>query len=253
MSATISCRREGHVAVLEFSNPPYNFLNTSFLTRLADQWIEADADPSCRSVVLVAGGAVFSAGADFGSDATPAERDPARFYEQALRLFSMTKPVVAAVQGAAIGAGLGLALAADFRVTCAEARFSANFNRLGIHPGFGVTYTLPRLVGHQRAAILALTGRRIPGEEAFGMGLADMLVEHEAVPQAAIQLAEEISMSAPNAVQTTRKTLRGSFEVDVRRTISHELEVQLPQYGTKDFAEGVAAMAARRVPNFIGE
>ena len=97
-------------------------------------------------------------------------------YKEATRLFRARKPVVAAVHGAAVGGGLGLALVADFRVTCAEARFSANFNRLGFHPGFGLTTTLPRLVGPQQAALLFYTGRRIAGDEAVRIGLADLLV-----------------------------------------------------------------------------
>ena len=91
-------------------------------------------------------------------------------------MFACRKPVVAAVQGPAIGGGLGVALVADFRVTCAEAKFSANFNRLGFHPGFGLSATLPRLVGVQKAAMLFYTGRRINGTEAAAMGLADLLV-----------------------------------------------------------------------------
>ncbi len=87
------------------------------------------------------------------------------------------KPIVAAVHGSAIGAGLGLALVADFRVTCKESRLACNFAALGYHPGFGMTYTLPRLVGHQTARWLAFTGRRVPGDEAVKIGLADRLAQ----------------------------------------------------------------------------
>ena len=84
--------------------------------------------------------------------------------------------MVAAVQGPAVGGGLGLALVADFRVACSEARFSANFNRLGFHPGFGLSVTLPRVVGMQKAAYMFYSGRRVQGEEALAIGLADRLV-----------------------------------------------------------------------------
>lgn len=116
--------------------------------------------------------------------------------------------LVAAVQGATVGAGLGLALVADFRVTCPEARFSANFNRLGFHPGFGLSITLPRLVGEQQAALLLYTGRRIDGHEAQRIGLADVLVPAEQLRDTALDLAAEIAISAPLAVESTRETLR---------------------------------------------
>src|SRR5215475_1160307 len=132
-------------------------------------------------------------------------------YMQAVRLFRARKPIVAAIHGPAIGGGLGLALVPDFRVTCTEARFSANFNRLGFHPGFGLTYTLPRLVGEQQAALLFYTGRRIPGDEAVRIGLADLLVPQAEVRSAAQALALEISQSSPLAVIATRETMRRGF------------------------------------------
>src|SRR6202030_4695081 len=114
----------------------------------------------------------FCAGANFAGD-TPAEGD---LYEQAVRLFAAGLPLVAAVQGAAVGGGLGVALSADFRVATPETRFSANFARLGIHHGFGITVTLPLVVGHQRALEMLYTGDRLGGEQAHAIGLCDRLV-----------------------------------------------------------------------------
>jgi enoyl-CoA hydratase/carnithine racemase len=159
---------------------------------------------------------------------------------------------VAAVQGAAIGGGLGLALAADFRVTCAEARFSANFNRLGFHPGFSLTFTLPRLVGQQKANLLFYTGRRVPGDEAVAMGLADLLVPLDQVRTAATELATEIAQSAPLAVQATRETVRRGFADEAERATERELTEQDWTRKTADFKEGVKAWAERRLPNFEG-
>jgi enoyl-CoA hydratase/carnithine racemase len=160
--------------------------------------------------------------------------------------------VVAAVQGPAIGGGLGLALVADFRVTCAEGRFSANFNRLGFHPGFGLSVTLPRLVGMQQAALLFYSGRRIDGAEAQRIGLADVLVAQDAVRGRAIELAAEIATSAPIAVQSTRATLRAGLVEQIRVALARESMEQNAHYKTEDFKEGVAAMAARRTPLFKG-
>lgn len=146
---------------------------------------------------------------------------------------------------------MGLAVAADFRVTCAEARFCANFNRLGFHPGFGLSVTLPRLVGAQQAAQLFYTGRRISGEEALRIGLADVLVAADQVREAALDLAAEIAISAPLAVESTRETLRLGLADAVRSANERELAIQRVQFATEDFKEGVAAMAQRRLPSFL--
>ena len=167
-------------------------------------------------------------------------------------IFRAETPVVAAVQGAAIGGGLGLALSADFRVTCPEGRFSANFTKLGFHPGFGLTVTLPELIGRQRASLLMLTSRRIGGEQAAEWGLADVCVPLETVRSAALELAREIAACAPLAVVSTRTTLRTGLADRVARQTDHELVEQNWLRETEDWHEGVAAAAARREPAFRG-
>ena len=144
---------DGHVATVEICKPPHNFFTIPLIRQLADAFEDLEADRRCHAIVLAAQGTSFCAGADFSNrDATPPQRSPRALnpiYDEAIRMFACAKPVVAAVQGPAIGGGLGLALVADFRVSCPEAKFSANFNRLGFHPGFGLSVTLPRLVGVQ--------------------------------------------------------------------------------------------------------
>lgn len=242
--------RYGHVALVEIRRGPHNYVDVRFMGALADVFEQLDRDPACRCIVLASEGRAFCAGADFNSADAKEERDPASFYVQAMRLFRTTKPIVAAVHGAAVGAGLGLAVVADFRVTCSEARFSANFNRLGFHPGFGLSLTLARLVGQQQAALLFYTGRRIGGEEALRIGLADVLVSETEVRAQALALAQEIAASAPLAVESTRATLRQGLADAVHAANQRELVIQREQFGTADFREGVAAMAARRVPVF---
>ena len=248
---------DGHVATVEIRRPPHNFFNIPLIQHLADAFEDLEADRRCHAIVLAAQGTAFCAGADFSNrDATPPHRSPRAInplYGEALRMFACTKPVVAAVHGAAVGGGLGLALVADFRVTCAEARFSANFNRLGFHPGFGLSVTLPRLVGVQQAALLFYTGRRIAGQEAVALGLADVLVAQDQVRTEATKLAREIATSAPLAVQSTRATLRAGLVEQIRSAVARESTQQNAQFKTADFREGVAAMAARREPNFSGE
>src|ERR1700680_1095391 len=205
---------DGMVATVEMRRPPHNFFDSVLIAEIGEAFEALDADPACRTIVLAAEGRSFCAGADFSKrmdtgTASEGTRSGAgkHLYKEAIRLFRTKKPIVGAVHGAAVGGGLGLALVPDFRVTCSEARFSANFNRLGFHPGFGLTVTLPRLVGAQQAALLFYTGRRIPGDEAVQIGLADVLVAQTEVRNAAQALALEIAQSAPLAVMSTRETM----------------------------------------------
>ena len=160
--------------------------------------------------MLCSEGRHFCAGANLGSPGSPAD-EPRSLYRQALRLFASATPVVAAVQGAAVGGGLGLALSADFRVASPASRFSANFARLGFHHGFALSVTLPALAGQQTALDLLLTGRRVPGEEALSLGLCDRLVEDGEVRAGARALAAELALSAPLAVRSIRATLRAGL------------------------------------------
>ncbi|MBE7419766.1 MAG: enoyl-CoA hydratase/isomerase family protein [Ideonella sp.] len=253
----VAAQLDGHVAIIELRRPPHNYFDIALIAQLADAFEAMEADAQCRAIVLCAQGRSFCAGADFAQPAaaTPRQRSAravSPLYGEALRLFACTKPVVAAVHGAAVGGGLGLALVADFRVTCTEARFSANFNRLGFHPGFGLSVTLPRLIGVQQAARLFYTGCRIGGDEARAIGLVDELVAPDQVRPRAMDLANEIATSAPLAVRSTRATLRAGLVEQVRAAVAHESAEQHAQFATEDFAEGVAAMAARRVPRFKG-
>jgi len=246
-------QRDG-IALVEICRPPSNFLDIALARELAESLERLDADPAVRCILLCTEGKNFCAGVNFASAASDdaGSVDPAPFYVEALRLFRLDTPVVAAVQGAAVGAGLGLALAADFRVASAESRFTANFNRLGIHPGFGLSVTLPRLVGVQQAAMLFYTGRRITGAEALAMGLVDLLVEEASLRSSAIQLAAEIALSAPLAVTATRRTLRRALADDVAAAVDHEMREQRIQFASADFKEGVRAMTERRPPRFTG-
>src|SRR5580704_12581342 len=165
----ISYVHEGHVAVLTIDRPPHNHVSIELMRDLADALVLVDAERDLRVSVIAAAGKSFCAGADLAAP-SGVGGGVNQLYIEAVRLFSAKKPIVAAVQGAAVGAGLGLALVADFRVAAPEARFTSNFVKLGFHPGFGVTYTLPRLIGEQKAALMCLTGRRVNGEEAVAWG-----------------------------------------------------------------------------------
>ncbi len=241
---------DDHVATVELCRPPNNFFSMEVIGGLADALAELDDDPRCRSVVLGAQGKHFCAGADFSASGSSYTTD--ELYAAAVRIFRSTKPIVAAVQGAAIGGGLGLALSADFRIAAPEARFSANFARLGFHHGFGLSVTLPRVVGPQAAAELLYTGRRIKGDEAVACGLADRLAPVAELRDTAHALAREIAISAPLAVRSIRATLRGDLADRVEAATRHEASEQARLRATADFAEGTTAMSERREPRFTG-
>lgn len=240
------------VAEVEFHRPPNNFFDQDLIADLAAAIEELDARNDCRAVVLCSEGRHFCAGADLNARRPATGGPERRLYDEAVRLFETRTPVVAAIQGAAIGGGLGLALMPDFRVACLEARFAANFARLGFIQGFGLTVTLPRLVGLQRGMEMLYTGRRVKGQEAFRIGLCDELVPRDDVRARARELAREIAASAPLAVRSIRDTLRGRLAAEVRAATDHEKVEQDRLRQTADFAEGVRAMTERRLPRFIG-
>jgi 2-(1,2-epoxy-1,2-dihydrophenyl)acetyl-CoA isomerase len=236
------------VMLVEFSRPPHNHFDGGLIGAIADAYEQLERDNSCRAIVLCSTGRNFCAGANFAAK-NPAEGD---LYEQAVRLFATGLPVVAAVQGAPIGGGLGVALSADFRVASPDSRFSANFARLGIHHGFGITVTLPLVVGPQRALELLYTGVRLRGEDANTIGLCDRLVQSDRLRQEAVALATEIAASSPTAVRSIRQTMRGNLADRIRTATAHEAGQQAKQWTTSDFREGVSAAAERRPPRFTG-
>ncbi|HEY4043248.1 MAG TPA: enoyl-CoA hydratase/isomerase family protein [Rhodopila sp.] len=244
----------GTIATIQVRRGPNNFIDTDMVGEIADALEVYDRTTDVRAIVLCAEGKHFCAGADFSSrgpdGVARATKRGRHLYKEAQRLWRTGKPIVAAVHGAAVGAGVGLAVMADFRVACPEARFSANFTRLGFHPGFGLTATLPRLIGTQNAAMMMYTGRRLTGEEAFKIGLVDYLVPQEQVRAKAIEVATEIAGSAPLAIVATRETLRRGLAEAVAQATEREYEEQDWLRNTADFREGTKAMAERRSPIF---
>jgi len=251
------------VATVEIRRPPNNFFDFHLIRQIADTYEEIDADPAVRAIVLCSQGKAFCAGANFGDGSTVQDDGSVagslnrvgvdHLYVEAVRVFAAKTPVVAAIQGAAIGGGLGLAMSADFRVGCPETRMAANFTRLGFHPGFGLTHTLPRAIGQQKAALLCLTSRRLKGEEALAWGLLDDFATLDTVRQKAWDLAREIAVNSPLGLTSTRDTLRAGLAEAVRAQTDHELHEQTWLRKTEDFKEGVAATHDRRLPNWQGK
>jgi enoyl-CoA hydratase/carnithine racemase len=256
---TIGVEVLDHVAVIELQDPPHNFLNVAQVRDIADALLAFDDDADVRAVVVAAQGRSFCAGANFGG--ATAERSGAEertggssedLYVQAARLCEAATPFVAAVHGPAIGGGLGLAMTANMRVTCPEARFSANFVKLGIHQGFGLSVTIPEIVGPSRAAYVLLTGKRFNGEEATRLGLADICVPQDEVRDASLALAREIASGAPLAIASINRTLRAGLADRVREATRHEAAEQAKLFETEDSREGIKSVTERREGNFAG-
>ncbi len=260
----IGVTRVGHVVVAELQAGPHNFASAALMNELGDALLGAELE-GARAAVICSEGKSFCAGAQFekNSDdraggfsqfvAASTETPIGPFYESAVRLFTVKIPMVAAVHGPAVGAGFGLATACDLRVISTTAFMATNFVRLGIHPGFGISLTLPELIGPTRAADVLLTGRRIYGEEAMALGLVNRLVAAEEVRSTAIALATEIAAGAPLATQATRATMRNGLYERVRAQLAHERTTQDWLSATADAEEGIAAMLERRDPIFHGK
>ncbi len=242
---------DDHVATIEICRPPNNFFSMEVIGGIADALAQCDKDETVRAAVLCAQGKHFCAGADFSGGGSSYSTE--ELYAAAARIFDADTPTVATIQGAAVGGGLGLALSSDFRFGTSETRMSANFARLGFHHGFGLSVTLPRLVGTQVAADMLYTGRRIKGEEAASIGLLDRLVSIDGLRDDAHKFAREIATSAPLAVRSIRRTLRGDLANAVRAATAHENTEQTRLRQTEDFVEGSSAMAERRAPRFRGK
>ncbi len=256
MNESVTVTFDGHIATLAFANPPLNFATIRLIKLIADNLEEIDNNRQIRVVVLKSTSDIFCAGADlqskngFGAEGN----DPLReLYDQALRIYATKKPIVALVRGAAIGAGLGLALTADFRIASPKARFSANFAKLGFHPGFGLTYTVPKLVGEQRSAEIFLTAERYKPDLLQQWGMVDIVAGEDSIDDKTNDFAQKIASNAPLSLLSTRETLRIGMLERVTQAIHREHSIQIELFKTKDFFEGVQSVNERRPGSFTGQ
>lgn len=224
----------------------------------------AAADRALRAVVVTGRGASFCAGADFRT-ASPVPGDaPAdavsvpdyerlyATYEPFLDVFDLPMPVVAAMNGHAVGGGFGLALVCDLRVASREARYGANFARLGFHSGMAISHLLPRIVGVPVAADLLFTGRLVSGAEAAAIGLAHEAVAPEAVLETARAKARAIAACAPETVRLLKRSLYRGSGWDPRAAARAEAFAQAATMRSEDAREGIRALLEKREPKFTG-
>ena len=250
------------IAVVTLNNPS---TRNSLTERMGNEFtslIRSDVmcDPLIRSVVLTGEGTAFSAGGDVNflrnrlSDTVDGNiRAMRSFYQKFLVVREIPVPVVAALNGHAIGAGFCVALACDIRVALSQGKYSVNFTQLGIHPGMGATYFLPRLIGESKAHKMLLTGEQIDGQQSVDLGIAaKCFSQPQEVVDSAMNIARSIAMASSVAVRETVKTFRLEDRGALERALQRESEAQAVCYGEKmDLDEALNALAAKREPKFV--
>lgn len=254
----------GAVARITLNRPEvYHSLNLEMVQELQVALDRAGSDPSVRAVLLTASGKAFCAGQDLGEflvDGQLQTKDlpdfsrivEERYMPLILTICEMEKPVVAAVNGVAAGAGANLALACDLVVAAESARFVQAFSQIGLVPDSGGTYFLPRLIGTQRAAALMLLGEKVSASEAEKMGMIYRTYPDEEFEESSLELAERLAALPTQALAYTKKLLSLSAESTLKNQLKHEGEYQRLAGNTEDFSEGVRAFLEKRKPSFKG-
>ncbi len=257
-SDAVTYTAQGYLGTLTLNRPDNrNSMTPELLDAFASASATARADTSIRCLIVTGTGSCFSSGADFRSNiqregsAEPHERSYA-MYEPFLSLLDLEVPIVGALNGHAVGGGFGLALMCDLRVGDADAKYGANFAKLGLAPGMAISYMLPRLVGLARANEMLLTGTLLRGSEAAPLGLLNRAVPKAEVAQVATELANAIAANAPFAVRATKALIRRGLGLEIRAAAREEAVLQAQSVVTADAAEGIAALLAKREPVFQG-
>lgn len=248
---------EGAVAVISFNRPDrLNALSAALLQELRRALEAAEADDAVRAVLIRANGRAFSSGADLkegfesGIDTAAALR--ANYHPVVEKIRGMEKPVIAAVQGLAAGAGVSMALAADIVIAGKSGSFQQIFTNIGLVPDAGSTYLLPRLVGSARAMGAVLTGEAIPAEEAERWGMIWKVVDDAELDAAARELAATLAARPTRALGLAKRLLDAAAGNDLTTQLELEAETQLQAQNTADFAEAIQAFLQKRKPEFKG-
>ncbi|MDQ0428107.1 enoyl-CoA hydratase/carnithine racemase [Planomicrobium stackebrandtii] len=253
----ISLERRETVAVLTLNNPPLNVLTDELLNQLDEAINDIDRDPGIRAIVLrAAGEKAFAAGADIRQFPSLTKESGIALVEKGKKIFDKLaggKPVICAVHGLALGAGLELVLACDIRIAEETTKLGLPETGLGILPGYGGTQRLTRLAGPGKAKELILSGEPLSGKAAFEAGLVERLVPQGEAFENAIKLAQSIASKAPLAIANAKKAIDGGVELSL--AAGQELETQMfsELAETQDMQEGVKAFTEKRTANFQGK
>ena len=259
MTEAVRYEARDDIGVITLDRPDNrNSMTPELLDAFAIASERARTDAQVRCVIVTGTGPCFSSGADFkstiqrdGEAKEPHERSYA-MYAPFLSLLDVEVPVIGALNGHAVGGGFGLALVCDLRIGAREAKYGANFVKLGLAPGMSISYLLPRLIGVARASEMLLTGRLVDGGEAERLGILNHAVPAADVWTEALALARAIADNAPFAVRETKRAIRRGLELDAREAARAEAHAQAVSVGMDDAREGIAALLAKRPPKFTG-
>jgi len=259
-SGVLATDLSGGVLTLTMNRPErLNSLDDSLLSALVDALRRAAADEQTRCIVLTGAGRGFCAGADLTQGVMHSSSPGEAIREHLQTLYTplitlireVEKPVLAAVNGVAAGAGMSLALACDLRIAAESASFLQAFVRIGLVPDAGSTYFLPRLAGMGKAMELAMLGERISAAEALGAGLVNRVVPDADFPAEVAALGARLAQG-PRSLGLIKRALYLSTESDLRAQLCHEEDLQVLAAGTEDFVEGVSAFLEKRPASFRG-
>jgi enoyl-CoA hydratase len=259
-SEAILVERADGVVTVTLNRPDIrNAMNVELTEAFVAALESIRADEDARAVIVTGAGSAFCSGGDLGwikpgPDASVPEmrRKMRAFYPQFLGVRSLDVPVIAAINGPAIGAGLCLAMACDIRIAAQGATLSAPFTRLGMHPGMAATYLLTRLVGTARACELLFTSRSLRAEEAERMGLVNRTVPSDELLTTAAAMARDIAANAPIPMGMVKRAIYLAERADMETMLEYEGLAQPITMGTSDLIEGLTAVKERRAPKFEG-
>ena len=260
--APLLAEKTDHVAVFTLNRPQkLNALNGDLRDAMLDALADAEADDDVRAVVFTGAGRGFCSGADLtGGGASPPPPSQNEHLDdlgwvgrQALSLYRLNKPIIAAVNGVAAGAGMSLALACDLRVGSSQTRFKTVFIERNLSPDSGMSFFLPRIVGYSRAADLIYTSRTVDAEEAHRIGLLDRLVDHEDLLDTALEVAAQMTSWPPLALRMSKRVLQHNMECDLDAAVRFELtSLSFGNRAVNDRKESIAAFRERRKPTYTG-
>jgi 2-(1,2-epoxy-1,2-dihydrophenyl)acetyl-CoA isomerase len=260
MSQSIEKIQEGAVVYLRLNRPEvFNSFNREMALALQKELDDCATDPKVRAVVLTGNEKAFCAGQDLKEVTTP-ELNPGfkaildEHYNPIIRrIRKLEKPVIAAVNGVAAGAGANIALACDLVIASEKASFIQAFSKIGLVPDSGGTWTLPRLIGFQKASALMMMGDKVSAGEAEQMGMIYKVVPAEEFEQYITDTADQLAQMPTQALAYTKQLLNQSASNSLDQQLTLESKLQIASAQSEDYAEGVAAFIEKRKPNFKGK